>query len=191
MSSDNYDKKTTLTQTLRVEKVILSDLRKQAQEKGISLNLLVNQIFKNFVDWHAFDTKIGMVPLPKAVILDIFRNLRKDEVIDIAYQVGKNEIQDIILFMKYNIDMESFMEWIKIRMRNSSMQINHIVDQNTHIYTIRHNLCLNWSLYHKIILEAIFKEVIHRDVEIKISETGFAIAFTEEDNPETKTNRIW
>lgn len=176
--------KRQITQTLRVEKVILSDLRKEAQERGISLNLLVNQIFKNFVEWHAFDTKIGMVPLPKAVILDIFKSLRKDEVIDIAYRVGKNEIQDIVLFMKYDLNMESFMEWIKMRMRNSSMYINHIVDQNTHIYTIRHNICLNWSLYHKIILEAIFKEVIHKDVEIKISETGFAISFTNEDAPQ-------
>jgi hypothetical protein len=180
--SDNDDKR-TITQTLRIDKLTLDILRRESKERGISLNLLVNQIFKNFVDWHAFDTKIGMVPLPKEVILDIFQSLRKDEVIDVADRVGKHEIQDIVLFMKGNISMESFIEWIKTRMKNSSMHVNHIVDRNTHIYTIRHNICFNWSLYHKIILEAIFKEVIHEDVEITISETGFVILFTEEGNP--------
>lgn len=187
---DNHDKK-TITQTLRINKTILDDLRKESEERGISLNLLVNQIFKNYADWNSFDTKIGMVPLPKVVMLDIFKSLRKEEVIDIAYKVGKNEIQDIVLFMKYDVNIKSFIEWIQTRMRNSSMHVNHTVDQNTHIYTIRHNMCLNWSLYHKIILEAIFKEVIHKDVEINISETAFVISFPEEDNLDDKTYQIW
>lgn len=186
---ENHDKK-TITQTLRLNKAILSNLRKESDERGISLNLLVNQIFKNYADWNSFDTKIGMVSLPNAVILDIFKSLGKDKVIDIAYKVGKNEIQDIVLFMKYNVNIKSFMEWIQTRMKNSSMHINHKADQNIHIYTIRHNICLNWSLYHKIILEAIFKEVIHKDVEINISEKAFVISFTEEDNLDDKTNQI-
>lgn len=173
-TDDNRDKR-SITMTLRIDKAIMNDLRNEAQKREISLNMLVNLIFKNFVQWHAFDTKIGMVPLPKVIITDIFKNLRKDEVIDLAYQIGRNEIHDIVLFMKGNVTMESFLEWIQARMKNSSMQINHIETKNTHIFTMKHNICLNWSLYHKIILEAIFKEVIHKDVEIDISETTFTI----------------
>lgn len=175
---DDINDKRSITMTLRIDKTIMSDLRNEARKRETSLNSLVNQIFKNFAEWHAFDAKIGMVPLPNVLITDIFKNLRKDEVIDLAYEVGRKEIHDIVLFMKSNVTMESFIEWIQVRMKNSSMQINHIVTQDTHIYTMKHNICLNWSLYHKIILESIFKEIIHKEVEIDISETAFTIRFS-------------
>jgi len=175
---DDINDKRSNTMTLRIDKTIMSDLRNEARKRETSLNSLVNQIFKNFAEWHAFDAKIGMVPLPNVLITDIFKNLRKDEVIDLAYEVGRKEIHDIVLFMKSNVTMESFIEWIQVRMKNSSMQINHIVTQDTHIYTMKHNICLNWSLYHKIILESIFKEIIHKEVEIDISETAFTIRFS-------------
>jgi hypothetical protein len=163
--------------TFRIEKTILGELRNEARIKGISLNMLVNNIFKDFVYWYAFDKKIGMVPLPKPVILSLFRSLGKDEVVDIATRIGKIEIYDIALFMKSKVNMDSFMDWIDTRMRNSSMHITHVVDKKMHIYTIKHNLCLNWSLHNKIILESIFDEFIGKDVEIDISETAFTIRF--------------
>jgi hypothetical protein len=171
-----YQRK-TITMTFRIENAILEDLRNEARRNGISLNMLVNKIFKDFVDWYAFDTKIGMVPMPKSVILNLFRSLRKDEVIDIATRIGKMEIYDIALFMKSKVNMDSFMEWIDTRMRNSSMHVTHIVDNNFVVYTMKHNVCLNWSLYHKIILNLIFDEIIGKDVEIVISETAFTVRF--------------
>lgn len=177
LDSAEYDKKRTITMTFRIEKNIMTNLRREASSRGTSLNMLINQIFKNFVDWRVFETKIGMVPMPKPVVLEMFKNLSKDEIIDVAAGVGKREIHDIILFMKTKIDMDSFIEWISTRMRNSSMHITHLVNGNIHVYTMKHNVCLNWSLYHKIILESIFNEIIGKEVKIDISETAFTIRF--------------
>ncbi|MGD9673432.1 MAG: hypothetical protein AB7U98_08130 [Candidatus Nitrosocosmicus sp.] len=182
ISNIEFDQRKTITMTFRIEKDILEELRDEARIKGTSLNMLVNSIFKDFVYWYAFDAKIGMVPLPKTVILNLFRSLRKDEIIDIATRIGKIEIYDIALFMKSKVDVDSFMEWVDTRMRNSSMHMTHMVDNNLHIYTIKHNLCLNWSLHHKIILELIFEEFIGKDVEINISETAFTIKFEKKVN---------
>ncbi len=176
-SNGENDKKKTITMTFRIEHTIMDDLRKEAKYRSISLNMLVNQIFKNFVDWHAFDTKIGMIPMPKSIVLEIFKNLKKDEVINIATQVGKNEIYDIALFMKSRVDMNSFVEWIDTRMRNSSMNVTHMTDGNVQIYTMKHDICLNWSLYHKTILQLIFDEIIGNDVEIDIFDTAFRLKF--------------
>jgi hypothetical protein len=177
LDSTGYDKKRTITMTFRIEKDIMANLRREAGKRGISLNMLVNQIFKNFVDWYIFETKIGMIPMPKPVILELFKNLSKEEVIDISARIGKSEIYDIVLFMKTKVDMDSFIEWISTRMRNSSMHITHMINGNTHVYTMKHNVCLNWSLYHKIILQLIFDEIIGKEVEIDISETAFTIRF--------------
>lgn len=171
------DSKRTITMTFRIKKNIMETLRRDAKNRGISLNMYVNQIFKNFTDWYAFEQKVGMIPLSKPVVLDIFRNLKKEEVLDIATRIGKNEIYDIALFMRSKVDMDSFLEWIESRMKNSSMNVSHSIRGNTHIYAMKHDVCLNWSLYHKTILELIFNEIIGKEVHINITETTFTIEF--------------
>ena len=42
---------------------------------------------------------------------------------------------------------------------------------------MKHDVCLNWSLYHKTILELIFDEIFKKSVDISISEGSFAITF--------------
>jgi hypothetical protein len=150
-------------------------LRRNAKNRGISLNMLVNQIFKNYVDWYMFESKIGMIPLSKPLFKELFKDLRKDEVIDIAANSGKNSIYDIASFMKAKMDIDSFMEWFESRMRNSSIGVFHTSNDVVHTYTIKHDICLNWSLYHKVLLELIFGEVFKKKVDIQISETSFTV----------------
>jgi hypothetical protein len=57
------------------------------------------------------------------------------------------------------------------------MQLYHIVNGKIHIYTIKHDICINWSYYYKVILERIFNEVFNKNVEINISEGSFTVAF--------------
>ncbi len=174
--SVNNSRKTT-SKTFRIDEDIMSKLRIEAKNRGISLNTLVNQIIKNFVDWYMFEPKIGMVPISKPVVIELFRDLRKDEIIYIATKIGKNAIYDIALFMRTKIDMDSFLQWLESRMLNSSMQISHTINDNIHTYTLKHDICLNWSLYHKVIFELIFDEFFGKSVYIDISEGSFTITF--------------
>lgn len=167
--------KTSIITTLRIDREVMQRLRNESKSRDLSLNMLINQIFKNYVNWHAFESKISMIPLSKSVVSDIFKSLKKDEVIDIALNVAKQEIYNITLFMKSKVNEDSFMEWFESRIKNSSMYISHIVENDTHIYSVKHDICLNWSLHNKIILEEIFKEFIRKDIEIEIYEKAFVI----------------
>ena len=118
--STNNNKR-TITMTFRIDEKIMNKLRIEAKNREISLNMLVNQIIKNFVDWFMFEPKVGMIPISKPVVVELFRDLKKDEIIDIATKIGKNAIYDIALFMKTKLDMDSFLEWIEARMKNSSI----------------------------------------------------------------------
>ena len=69
--------KRTITMTFRIDEKIMSKLRIEAKNRGISLNMLVNHIIKNFVDWYMFEPKIGMIPISKTVIVELFRDLKE------------------------------------------------------------------------------------------------------------------
>jgi hypothetical protein len=172
----NDNKRTTTTMTFRIDKNVMRKLRVEAKYRDMSLNTLVNQIFKNFADWYMFESKVGMIPISKPVVIELFRNLNKDEIIDIATRVGKSAIFDIALFMKSKLDVDSFLTWLEVRMKSSSIEISHVTKSNNiHTYIIKHDICENWSLYQKTILELIFNEVLRKDVNINTSETTLTI----------------
>ncbi|HEY9491266.1 MAG TPA: hypothetical protein VIP56_04715, partial [Nitrososphaeraceae archaeon] len=67
------------------------------------------------------------------------------------------------------------------RMKNSSIQINHTHDPNdrTYTYIMKHDICENWSLYFKTILDYIFNEVLGKRVYFNTSNTMLTFKFTE------------
>ena len=65
----NNSRKTT-TKTFRIDEDVMSKLRSESKNRGISLNMLVNHIIKNFVDWYMFEPKIGMVPISKPIVIE-------------------------------------------------------------------------------------------------------------------------
>ena len=83
---DSYDSapinKKTTTVTFRVDANTISTLRTVSEEKQISLNTLVNQIFDRYTEWERFDEKVGMISLPKPVVAKLFDKMTKEEVLD-------------------------------------------------------------------------------------------------------------
>jgi hypothetical protein len=113
-----------------------------------------------------------MVPLAKPIVQELFAKMSKEQIIDIAKHVGRNEVQNAAIFMKGGkIELDSFLSWFESRMKNSSIQISHEFDKKSriHIYIIKHDICENWSLYFKEILEYIFNMVLDKRIEITIA----------------------
>ena len=75
------------------------------------------------MEWHIFEPKIGMVPLSKPVIEELFTKMSKEQIVDIATRVGRNEMQNAAMFMKGGkMDLGSFLSWFENRMKNSSVR---------------------------------------------------------------------
>lgn len=171
--------KKTTTMTFRIDEEIMNKLRAESENRETSLNTFVNQIFKRYVEWDMFEAKVGMIPIAKPIVVELFSKMNKDEVIDMATQVGKNVIRDIALFMKGDMTFESFLSWFETRMKASSIEINHNIKGNTHVYILKHDLGENWSLYHKTVLDLIFREVLDKIIDFQYNGGMITFRFTE------------
>lgn len=159
-SGTNYTKSNeSATVTFRIDKVVLDRIREEADHRDMSLNSFLNQILREFTEWDMFMPDAGSIPVAKPVVIQMFEKMTKDEIQDLAVKIGKNAIEDMVLFMRGSIDLDSFLRWIEVRMKNCSVDVNHIVDSNKHRYIMKHNLGENWALYNKTMLETIFKEL--------------------------------
>lgn len=172
-------KKKTSTITFRFDEDLIEKLHKEARRHQVNTNTLATQALKRFLEWDIYQPRIGLVSLNKPVFVKIFENLNEKEVIEIASTIGKDEIRDIALFMKGETDINSFMSWFEMQMINSSVQVNHMDDDGTHTFVMKHDLGKNWSLYNKTILELIFKELFHKNIQIKYDKNMFSFRFSE------------
>ena len=111
--------------TFRIDESIMNKLRNESEQREVSLNTLVNQILKRFVEWGVFENKVGIIPMPKPIVVELFENMAEDVIIDMAKRLGKNVVKDIALFMKHEINVDSFLEWFETRMKVSSLEISH------------------------------------------------------------------
>ncbi|MGC2429158.1 MAG: hypothetical protein WA421_19145 [Nitrososphaeraceae archaeon] len=166
------DNRKTVTMTFRVDEAIMTKLRHESEQREISLNTLVNQIFKHFVEWDVFESKVGMIPIARPIVVELFEKMTEDEIIEVAKRIGKNTVRDIALFMKNKVEIYSFLSWFEARMKSSFLEIKHdIENNNTHVYIVKHDLGKNWSLYHKAVLELIFMELLGRPIDVITTST--------------------
>jgi hypothetical protein len=81
--------------------------------------------------------------------------------------------------MNKKIDWILFLNWFKIRMQNSSIEIMYTIEKNKHTFIMKHGMGENWSLYHKTIFELLSKENYKNPVDIKYNSRIISIEFYE------------
>jgi len=169
--------KKTSTMTFRIDDNVLRILRTESERHQISLNTLINQLLKRFVEWDMYESKVGMIPIAKPIVVELFNKMSKEEISKMALNIGKNAVYDISLFMKNKMDLDSFLSWFETRMNSSLTETNHSIQNGFHVYVLKHELGENWSLYHKIILQSIFNEIFEKTVDIQTSNTTIRFKF--------------
>lgn len=179
MTPENPSK--SLTMTFRLNESVLKKMREEAENHDISLNTLANQIFKRYVEWDSYEPRLGMIPMARPVVIQLFENISEDKIIDIATKVGRTVVKDIALFMKHKIDIDTFLEWFETRMKIASVEVSHQKPnsiQKEHSYVIKHDLGKNWSLFHKTIFESILQELLGKALKnVYVTSTMFSFTF--------------
>jgi hypothetical protein len=160
--------------SFRIENNICNRLELDAKKAGISLNKLINQILKDYIDWSMFQPSCGLIPIGKSVVAQLFNKLSEGEVIQLAKDEGKTAITETALFMKGKTELGSFLSWLELRMKKCGSRVSHIITKDingSHKLIVIHDLGQNWSLYNKVMLEIIFKETFNMKVDVQITDS--------------------
>ncbi|HXX96516.1 MAG TPA: hypothetical protein VEL11_05285 [Candidatus Bathyarchaeia archaeon] len=172
--------KTTTTITFRIDTDTINKLRTDSARHDRSLNTYVNQILNRYVQWDMFESQAGIIPLAKPVVTELLTNMSKDEITNLAKNVAKSAVQDIMVVMKGKVDLESFLSWFETLMKKAFIEINHTAESNgdIHRYTLKHNLGENWALLVRNVLQIIFNDMLGKRIEIiNLSNTTLVFQF--------------
>src|SRR5215831_15863921 len=104
--------------TFRIESKALKNLRREAQQKDISTNTLVNKLIKDHLNWHSTAAKAGFISFRRPFVSKIIKYLPEQEIVSIAEYVAKTTTKDSLLLMRKEYSLKSALDllesWIKI-----------------------------------------------------------------------------
>jgi hypothetical protein len=176
--------KKTRSVTFRLDSSVIDELQTEADNREISLNVLVNQVLKRYSEWDRFENKIGMMPVPKVIlsslidraisvakssgIKDIDRY--RDEIIKQAAQLAFGLMKDSVLFMKRQYNLWVVLAVLEEYMKVSGIKADHKIEgSRKHVFIIQHELGENWSLFTKELLTLIFQNLANVKAEINVT----------------------
>ena len=141
--------------------------------KSISQNVLVKQILEKYVQWDRFSNKIGMIPVPKAIVESLGSELDGrdiDEIITLIFPM----IKDTVLFIKGGYDLKRCIETLEDYMRASGMNSDHRIEGDMHIFLIQHELGMKWSVFTEQMLTQVFRSFMP-EKELKFQTTDSTV----------------
>lgn len=142
--------------TLRLDKGLLDKLRKESEQKMVSINSLANQIISSYIKWYSPAQRAGITFVPKSVLIPIIDSLAEYQIANIAEEFRKNGYEETLLMMsnEYSLSviLDLFDSWLSV----SNMQFNREASENSLKYIISHGMGKKWSLF----LEKVFWYIV-------------------------------
>jgi len=166
--------------TFRIESKTLKNLRREAEQKDISTNTLVNKIIKDHLNWHSNAAKAGFISVRKAFVSTVIKYLPELEIISLAQYVAKTTNKDSILLMKNEYTIKSALDFLESWIKISDYPYRHEEtnnDHNKHSYIIQHDMGMKVSIYLASLLQFLFEE-LGQNNRIEFDKTENTLAFT-------------
>lgn len=156
--------------TLRFDGDILDRLRKDADQKRVTLNTLAGQIFKTHAEFSGAAAVAGMVSFPKNLLIRLMNKLSEEEVKLLSQEIAKNEMKDTLLMMKHKYTTEAFVDLIESWIRVSGFPYTHDQSDRTHSFIIQHDMGRRWSVYHAELFKYVFDDLGAKWADFHITE---------------------
>ncbi|MDQ4018166.1 MAG: hypothetical protein M3129_06450 [Thermoproteota archaeon] len=184
--------KKTRTVTFRVDSRIIDGLQREADNNGISLNILVNQLLKRYYDWGKYESKLNMIPVPKVILsscidmlVEIVREIDtkrteeyRNKIVRHAAEIAFDAMIDAILLMKNQYNLWDVLEVLRQYMKASGIKADHRIAGRKNIFVIQHEMGENLSLFTQDILKLIFERLAKVKIESKITPNTTVVEVT-------------
>lgn len=176
---DSHKGKKTSTVSFRINKEYEQVLRGEAEEKKVSLNTLVNQIFGEYVDWNKYVKRFGTIILSKDAFKLLLDNLDNDKINTLAIDIATKAPKEFILFKWKEIDHSNVVSFIKMYFDHCGYgQYDYQATENEiNKFSIRHELGKKGSVFLNAFLKTVVKDTLGRDCHSVITDNSVTIKF--------------
>ncbi len=163
--------------SFRIDKSFAEILHHEADRMGVSVNAMMNSILKQYTEFTRFQSKLDMIVINRSIFKNILKHLEEHQAYDLGLEMGKELPNDIILFWKKSVTIDSVIEYIeKILCIYGRMgTYDEMTESNNRILVIRHRLGINGSKFLLGYLKSLFINMLQLDTDIQITDYSIKI----------------
>jgi len=138
----------TVPKSFRVDEPALQAIERDAEAQNVSLNTLVNQIFKQYADYDRFARKISTVKLSSSIFRGLFSSVDTERVIEVAKASGSGVPQALASAKSGRVDMKALLDHMRYLANYAHVcEMSETTDTQGRNVTLIHDFGLNWSIF--------------------------------------------
>jgi hypothetical protein len=162
----------TDTFTIRMQKSHIDELKKISKIKNISLNTLVSQLFRHYLEIERVYEKFDWVKVSKSTLTVALKKLSYDEITVIGKHMALEFGIDFILVKWGDVSEQNILEFIKIYFKENSWGNCKIFSEsNGIIISVQHKMGKKASKLFSVLIETLFENQLKKKTTSKLTES--------------------
>lgn len=157
---------TTDTVSFRIDSNLRANLEEEAKKNRTSLNTLVSQVLSRYADWWRYAGRLGLIPVSKDLLRDVFKSLEKPELEDLGRRFAETSGREHVLYLFQQISLGTVLQFLDLWSSHFDTY-EHRYDGKTHFYTLHHDVNLNFSIFIKEFVSTVIMGTIPRTVRFE------------------------
>ncbi len=150
--------------SLRLPSERIAHLRKEANTRKVSLNVLANHILDAYFDFALPAKNVGFLFLPKKTIREMINALDEEEIVKLGKGTARSDFLDLVYMMKGKFTLQSYINTFLAWARDSNFPYRDDYDDGARTITVHHDMGKKWSL---LLKESILYSL--KDITAKIA----------------------
>jgi len=173
----------TDTFTIRMQKSQIDELKKISKVKNISLNTLVSQLFRHYLEIERVYDKFDWVKVSKSTLKVALKKFTNEEIEIIGKQIALEFAIDFILVKWGDVSEQNILEFIKIYFKENSWgNCKIFTESNGIIITIQHKMGKKASKLFAVMIETLFKNQLNKKSTTKLTDSIVSIFIQKNPN---------
>jgi len=157
---------TTDTVSFRIDSSLRENLEEEAKKNRTSLNTLVSQILFRYADWGRYAGRLGLIPVSKDLLRDVFKVLDKPELEDLGRKFAETSGREHVLYLFQQISFGTVLQFLDLWSSHFDAY-EHRYDGKMHYYTVHHDINLNFSIFVKEFVLTMMMVTVPRTVRFE------------------------
>jgi len=157
---------TTDTVSFRIDSNLRASLEEEAKKNRTSLNTLVSQILFRYEDWGRYAGRLGLIPVSKDLLRDVFKSLDKPELEDLGRRFAETSGREHVLYLFQQLSLGTVIQFLDLWSSHFDAY-EHRYDRKMHFYTIHHDVNLNFSTFVKEFVSTMIMGTVPRTVRFE------------------------
>ena len=173
----------TDTFTIRMQKSQIDELKKISKVRNISLNTLVSQLFRHYLEIERVYDKFDWVKVSKSTLNVALKKFTNEEIEIIGKQIALEFAIDFILVKWGDVSEQNILEFIKIYFKENSWgNCKIFTESNGIIITIQHKMGKKASKLFSVMIQTLFKNQLNKKSTTKLTDSIVSIFIQKNPN---------